>query len=116
MKEIKRTRYAEIERALAENPIAALLGPRQCGKSTLARQIQQTRESHYFDLESEKDRARLSDPELALSRLNGLIILDEIQKMPPLFEVLRVVVDNPNATKKYQNTAALVCQYRKATI
>lgn len=101
MKEIRRTRYAEIERALAENPIAALLGPRQCGKSTLARQIQQTRESHYFDLESEKDRARLSDPELALSRLDGLIILDEIQKMPVIFEVLRVLADSPNATKKY---------------
>jgi len=95
MKATERSIYLEkIGQTLAENPICALLGPRQCGKTTLARQIQQKQQGHFFDLESEKDRARLAEPELALSRLKGLVILDEIQRMPALFEVLRVLADD----------------------
>ena len=79
--------------ATARSPIAALLGPRQCGKTTLARQLAATRESTLFDLESEPDLRRLANPELVLGGLDGLVVLDEIQRMPRLFNALRVLVD-----------------------
>lgn len=75
--------------------MCALLGPRQCGKTTLAREIAQGRESHYYDLESPRDILRLQNPELALGALRGLVILDEVQVKPELFAVLRVLSDRP---------------------
>jgi uncharacterized protein len=71
---IERTSFLKAVRiALANNPICALLGPRQCGKATLARELAATRKSHFFDLESALGRARLADPELALgSRRYGI--------------------------------------------
>ncbi len=92
---LKRPFYeAAAKRALERNPICAVLGPRQCGKTTLARQIAGRRkEVHFFDLESFADRARLSNPELVLERLRGLIIIDEIQRMPELFTILRPLAD-----------------------
>ena len=83
---------------LRDNPVVALPGPRQAGKTTLARMLAETSpelEIHHFDLESPADLARLSNPELVLSRLRGLIILDEIQRMPGLYPVLRVLADRP---------------------
>ncbi|WP_322781621.1 ATP-binding protein [Synechococcus sp. CBW1107] len=75
-------------------PAVALLGPRQVGKTTLARQIAQQRSSLYLDLESPADRARLQEPELFLSRhRHQLVILDEVQRLPGLFQVLRGVID-----------------------
>ena len=71
----------------SRSPITALLGPRQCGKTTLARQFAATRESTLFDLESEPDVRRLANPELALGGLDGLVVLDEIQRM--LLELVR---------------------------
>ncbi len=92
---IQRLRYrAKVEKALGRSPVTALLGPRQCGKTTLADLIASTRPSHYFDLESPRDQLRLQNPEMALSRLDGLVIIDEIQTMPELFPVLRVLADN----------------------
>jgi len=82
-----------IKRALARSPICALLGPRQCGKTTLARALAAEQESHYFDLESPRDQLRLQNPEGALSALKGLIILDEVQVRPELFPILRVLAD-----------------------
>lgn len=79
--------------ALTRSPICALLGPRQCGKTTLARAIAAGTESHYFDLESPRDLLRLQNPELALENLSGLVVLDEIQALPGLFPVLRVLDD-----------------------
>ena len=87
--------------ALNRSPVTALLGPRQCGKTTLARQIAATQESHYFDLESPSDQRRLQNPELLLGSLQGLVILDEIQQMPGLFEILRVMVDRPDHQSRY---------------
>ena len=76
---IPRPLYREaVSRALLRSPVTALLGPRQCGKTTLARLIGQERESHYFDMESPVDRQRLQNPELALGTLSGLVIIDEI--------------------------------------
>lgn len=77
------------------HPIAALLGPRQCGKTTLARMISEQEPSTYFDLENPVDRQRLSAPLSTLEELPGLIIIDEIQRMPGLFELIRVLVDRP---------------------
>lgn len=85
----------EINQSLRRSPVTALLGPRQCGKTTLARVIAATCESHYLDLESPVDRQRLQNPELMLGSLTGLVVLDEIQLMPELFNVLRVLVDRP---------------------
>jgi predicted AAA+ superfamily ATPase len=91
-----------IKTALAEQPICALLGPRQCGKTTVARQLaEQYTNCHYFDLETSVGRRRLSRPEFSLSSLSGLVIIDEIQRQPELFTVLRPLVDKPRSKTKY---------------
>ena len=77
--------------ALRRAPIAALVGPRQCGKTTLARTFAADRSATYFDLEFQPDLSRLSDPVLALEPLRGLIVIDEIQRQPSLFPLLRVL-------------------------
>ena len=86
---------AQINRALAIHPIAALLGPRQCGKTTVARMIGERQPSTYFDLENPVDMRRLSAPLTVLEALSGLVIIDEVQQQPELFELLRVLVDRP---------------------
>jgi predicted AAA+ superfamily ATPase len=84
----------ELTAALAEAPAVALLGPRQVGKTTLALALAEARPSLYLDLESEADRAKLSEAELYLSRhADKLVILDEIQRAPKLFQSLRGLID-----------------------
>jgi predicted AAA+ superfamily ATPase len=78
---------------LRASPAVALLGPRQCGKTTLARQLAGTSKSTYFDLENPVDLARLSEPMTALEQLCGLIVIDEVQRRPDLFPSLRVLLD-----------------------
>ncbi len=90
-----------LEKALRNNPIAVLLGPRQCGKTTLAGMIGQRRKCEYFDLEKPSDLARLSAPMLALENLRGLAIIDEVQRKPELFELLRVLADRPKSKLKF---------------
>jgi uncharacterized protein len=76
------------------SPAVALLGPRQVGKTTLAIDIGTTRPSIYLDLESETDRAKLSEPELYLAQHDDkLVILDEVQRLPGLFQTLRGLID-----------------------
>lgn len=82
-------------RVFRVHPIAALLGPRQCGKTTLARMIAEREPCTYFDLESPVDIRRLSAPMRTLEGLSGLVVIDEIQRQPTLFELLRVLVDRP---------------------
>ena len=82
-----------VEAALKRSPVTALLGPRQCGKTTLARDIAGTRRATFFDLERPADRLRLREPELALGSLSGLVVIDEIQREPGLFNALRVLAD-----------------------
>lgn len=83
-------------------PVVALLGPRQCGKTTLARQFAASQpEVHFFDLEDPTDLAALENPKLALQSLSGLVVLDEIQRLPDLFPVLRVLVDRPEAASRF---------------
>ena len=83
-----------VQRLLRTNPVVALIGARQVGKTTLAGQVaEHRRRSHFFDLESSADRARLADPLLALRPLRGLVVLDEVQLRPELFPTLRVLAD-----------------------
>lgn len=79
--------------SLEHNRVVALLGPRQCGKTTLARMIARERECAFFDLEHPVDARRLEAPMISLARRTGLVIIDEIQRRPELFEILRVLVD-----------------------
>ena len=80
--------------SLASAPAVALLGPRQVGKTTLALEIGETRPSIYLDLESNVDRAKLSDPEAYLSAHESeLVILDEVHRAPELFQQLRGLID-----------------------
>jgi len=99
---IDRPHYiSRIETALRHNPVVAMLGPRQCGKTTLSRVIARQRKREYFDLEDPVDLSRLSSPLLALGNLSGLIIIDEVQRKPELFEILRVLVDRPQTEAKF---------------
>lgn len=93
-----RNRYLQsLKRALKRVPVTALLGPRQCGKTTLAHMLSASRPVAYFDLESRADLARLENPELLLGSLKGLVVIDEAQEKPELFSVLRVLADRtPN--------------------
>ncbi|MEI8191815.1 MAG: AAA family ATPase, partial [candidate division NC10 bacterium] len=91
----------QVSDALRRSPIVALLGPRQCGKTTLARLFAAGRVTAYFDLESQPDARRLQNPEFALGRLEGIAILDEIQERPDLFKVLRVLADRPKSRVRF---------------
>lgn len=82
-----------IRQALKRSRIVALLGPRQCGKTTLAREFVEAGHENYFDLEDPLSLARLSEPALALRPLKGLVVIDEIQRRPELFPLLRVLAD-----------------------
>ena len=82
-----------IVKGLNQFPGVALLGPRQCGKTTLARQIANEQGARIFDLENPDDVAALENPMLALESLRGLIVLDEVQRKPELFPILRVLMD-----------------------
>src|ERR1700719_1889190 len=84
---------ARLRAGLKTSPAVALFGPRQCGKTTLARQLAGTSKSTYFDLENPVDLARLSEPMTALEQMRGLIVIDEVQRHPDLFPILRVFLN-----------------------
>ena len=88
---------------LRESPVVALLGARQIGKSTLARQLVAARRgpTTWFDLENPEDLARLADPGLELRPLRGLVVLDEIQRLPNVFPLLRVLADRPRTPARF---------------
>jgi uncharacterized protein len=86
---------------LKNQPGVALLGPRQCGKTTLARQVAGAVGGRIFDLENPDDDAALDNPMLALEGLRGLVVLDEVQRRPELFPVLRVLMDREDAPAKF---------------
>ena len=96
---IQRRLLREICDLLTSSPAVVLLGPRQSGKTTLAFEISKQVPSVYFDLESPRDRAQLTDVELSLGRLNDrLVILDEVQRLPELFQPLRGLIDQGRRT------------------
>ena len=82
----------QVEASLSQFRVTALLGPRQCGKTTLAKALA-TGPDAYFDLEDPSDLARLEAPRLTLGTLTGLVVIDEIQRRPDLFPLLRVLAD-----------------------
>jgi uncharacterized protein len=92
----RKTDLKYVRAALKRSRVVALLGPRQCGKTTLARQFVPSESLNYFDLEDPASLARLSEPGTALGPLKGLVVVDEIQRRPDLFPLLRVLADrNP---------------------
>ena len=102
---MKRSFYHnEIREAFDTHPVVALLGPRQCGKTTLAEMYAASLSSdevHFFDLEDPTQLAQLAQPKLALEELQGLIIIDEIQLCPDLFPLIRVLVDRFRGEKRF---------------
>ncbi len=102
---MQRSAYlAQIEELFRTHPAVGLLGPRQCGKTTLARTYiadSVKGQVHYFDLEDPDDLNRLSEPKLALEELEGLVVIDEIQRVPELFPLLRVLLDRRPLKQKF---------------
>ena len=97
MRYLPRPRELEAVRAgLRRAPVTALLGPRQCGKTTLAHSLQA---EHFFDLEDPRSLARLDEPQTALEGLTGTVVIDEVQRKPDLFPLLRVLADRRQATR-----------------
>lgn len=96
MEILRETALLRLKKKLKTFPVVAILGPRQCGKTTLAKQLGC---QHFFDLENPRDLARLDEPQLALEPLRGLIGIDEIQKKADLFPLLRYLVDQKKKQK-----------------
>ncbi|MBM4352298.1 MAG: ATP-binding protein [Deltaproteobacteria bacterium] len=94
---VREAHLRRVGELLGQFPVVSILGARQVGKTTLARQFSESWNgpTHTFDLENPADIARLSEPLLALERLEGLVVIDEAQLNPDLFPVLRVLVDRP---------------------
>ena len=90
-----------VRTALKRSRVVALVGPRQSGKTTLARQFVPAKSLNYFDLEDFESLARLAEPDIALRPLKGLIVIDEIQRRPDLFPLLRVLADRKPLTARF---------------
>lgn len=86
---------------LSQFPVVGILGARQTGKTTLARMIAPKADVTWFDLENPLHAARLSDPFLGLSPLRGLVVIDEVQRLPQLFPILRVLADRPDLPARF---------------
>ena len=102
--QVPRTHHLrQLRLLLREFPVVALLGARQVGKSTLARQLAASRRrpAAWFDLENPADLARLADPGLELRPLRGLVVLDEIQRLPNVFPLLRALADRPRTPARF---------------
>lgn len=105
---IEREAWLEaIKRGFRVHPAVAVVGPRQCGKTTLARCLADSEEpSHFFDLERTVDRRKLSTPELTLEPLTGLVVIDEIQRDPDLFAALRPLLDRTGVPARFLLTGS----------
>lgn len=97
----RRNAIEAVETALRRAPVVVLAGPRQCGKTTLARRFVDPGSVNYFDLESPPSLARLDEPMTGLAPLRGVVVIDEVQLRPNLFSVLRVLVDRPDAPARF---------------
>ena len=87
--------------ALKRSRVVGLIGPRQCGKTTLARQLVSVDSPNYLDLEDPSGLARLDEPMTALRGLKGLVVIDEVQRRPDLFPVLRVLMDRTPLSARF---------------
>jgi predicted AAA+ superfamily ATPase len=99
----RKDQIRRVRSLLRESPVVALLGARQVGKTTLARQVLADHRGAktFFDLEDEVDRRKLQDPGLALRDLRGLVVLDEVQRLPEVFRLLRVLADRPRTPARF---------------
>lgn len=97
----RQTLLERIAAALKRSRVVVLTGPRQCGKTTLARELLDEDSPNYFDLEDPASQARLEEPMTALRPLEGLVVIDEVQRHPDLFPVLRVLADRKSAPAKF---------------
>ena len=99
---VDRLSYIErVQTALRRSPVVALIGPRQCGKTTLARQFLQKESPLYFDLEDPVVASAFENPMSSLAPLRGLVVIDEAQRCPQIFPVLRVLVDREEAPSRF---------------
>ncbi len=90
-----------VKTALKRSRSVGLIGPRQCGKTTLARQLVSVESPNYLDLEDPSSLARLEEPMTALRGLKGLVVIDEVQRRPDLFPVLRVLMDRTPLSSRF---------------
>lgn len=97
----RRAVLTSIRQALDRSPVVVLTGPRQCGKTTLARQLLSAESPNYFDLEDPASLARLEEPMTAMATLTGLVVIDEVQRRPDLFPTLRVLADRPGTRARF---------------
>ena len=98
---IPRAAQSLVTRALGRSPVVAIVGPRQCGKTTLARQLVSADSANYFDLEDPVSLARLDQQKAALRDLVGTVVIDEVQHRPDLFPVLRVLADRSHNPARF---------------
>lgn len=102
---LRRSHLAALQDAFQVHPVVTLVGPRQCGKTTLAlehaRRLGRSRSVLHLDLEDPAALARLDNPVLALEDARGLVVIDEVQRRPDLFPVLRVLVDRGPRDRKF---------------
>lgn len=91
----------QIQQALKRSRVVSLIGPRQCGKTTMARELVSADSPNYFDLEDPQSLARLDEPMTALKPLRGVVVIDEVQRRPDLFPILRVLVDRRPITARF---------------
>lgn len=92
---------AALRQALTRSRVVVLVGPRQCGKTTLAREFLDEESINYFDLEDPSSLARLDEPMTALRPLRGLVVIDEVQRRPDLYPVLRVLADRADVPARF---------------
>jgi len=97
----RRALLSHIKEALTRSRIVVVVGPRQCGKTTLARELLSEESENYFDLEDPADLARLAEPMTAMAPLKGLVVIDEVQRRPELFSVLRVLADRMGSPARF---------------
>ncbi|MEI7773955.1 MAG: ATP-binding protein [Verrucomicrobiota bacterium] len=115
---IQRPRHLlTLQAKLSHFPVVAMLGARQVGKTTLAKQLAKEWKgpSHHFDLEDPDDQARLGDPSFVLRELRGLVVIDEVQLRPDLFPLLRVLADRPESPAKFLLLGSAAPELLKAT-
>ena len=98
---LRRAILTAVSTALERSPVVVLSGPRQCGKTTLARELLSPDSVNYFDLEDPASLARLDEPMTALRPLQGLVVIDEVQRRPDLFPMRRVLADRSPSPARF---------------